>query len=185
VLRAHLTDQPVKPHIPSVLQRLDTFLCHRLHEQITVQMMADQVGFSVPHLSRLCRLHWGQAPHQHLIHLRLQHALLLVQNVELSISQIARYCGFADTQHFVHVFRKHLGSTPTQARLTASGSRAAGQADGHDDVSDPATLSSLAAAGPRRYRHDEQNAWPRPGVQEENVHGAWQIVGATAPGRDR
>jgi AraC-like DNA-binding protein len=120
VLRAHLADEAVKSQIPSSLQHLDGFLRHRLHEQITLEMMAQQVGFSVPHMIRLCRLHWHQTPHQRLLSLRLQHALLLLQNVDLNITRIARYCGFADTQHFVHVFRKHFGMTPTQARMTAA-----------------------------------------------------------------
>lgn len=120
ILRAHLPDEPVASQVPSILQHLEGFLRHGLHEQITLQMMAEQVGFSIPHMIRLCRLHWQQTPHQRLLYLRLQHSLLLLQNVDLTIAQIARYCGFADTQHFVHVFRKHFNLTPTQARTTAA-----------------------------------------------------------------
>lgn len=156
ILRTELTDEPVKPHVPSPLQRLDTFLRQRLHERITVQMMADVVSFSVPHLTRLCRLHWHQTPHQHLLHLRLQHSMLLLQNVDLSIPQIARYCGFADTQHYVHVFRQHVGMTPTQARLAAASGLERDQRDplecDDDQASDcrPAALSTLAGV----YRAD-------------------------------
>lgn len=156
MLRAHLTDEPVKPHVPSSLQRLDTFLHQRLHEHITVQMMADVVSFSVPHLTRLCRLHWHQTPHQHLLHLRLQHSQLLLQNIDLSIPRIARYCGFADTQHFVHVFRKHVGMTPTQARVTASAGVVSDQREGDEDETwdrspmSPMVLPSVTAI----YRAD-------------------------------
>ena len=120
VLRASLADEPINSKIPSKLQHLEGYLRHHLHEQISVQAMAAQVGYSVPHMIRLCQRHWHQTPHQHLMYLRLQHALLLLQNVDLSITQIASYCGFADTQHFLHVFRRHFGSTPTQMRAAAS-----------------------------------------------------------------
>ncbi len=145
ILRAHLTDQPVKPHVPSSLQVVDAFLRHRLQDQLTVQMMADHVGFSAPHLTRLCRQHWHQTPHQRLLHLRLQHSLLLLHNVDLSIVQIARYCGFADTQHFVHVFRKHFGSTPTQARMATSARSVRGPTGGNREESCPSAPSSLSA----------------------------------------
>jgi AraC-like DNA-binding protein len=148
LLRAHLADEPVKPHVPSSLQTLDAFLRHRLQEQLTVQMMADHVGFSAPHLTRLCRVHWHETPHRRLLRLRLQHALLLLHNVDLSIAQIARYCGFADTQHFVHVFRNHLGSTPSQARIAASAGPPRAQPE---EQSHPAAPSPLAGVGPRRY----------------------------------
>lgn len=151
ILRAHLADEVVTPQLPSSLQVLDTFLLQRLHENITVQRMADHVGFSASHLTRLCRLHWHQAPHQHLMHLRLQHSLLLLQNVDLSITRIARYCGFADTQHFVHVFRRHFGNTPTQLRLAASSGLSREQAEGNR-VEGPVERSPLAAVVPMLQR---------------------------------
>jgi AraC-like DNA-binding protein len=151
MLRAHLADETVMPQLPSSLHVLDTFLLQRLHEEITVQRMADHVGFSTSHLTRLCRLHWHQSPHQHLMHLRLQHSLLLLQNVDLSITRIARYCGFADTQHFVHVFRRHFGTTPTHMRQAASAGPSRGWPDGIA-VNGHATPPSRAAVVPLRER---------------------------------
>jgi AraC-like DNA-binding protein len=149
IWRAHLTDQPVKSRIPSIIQPLDSYMRHRLQEQITLQQMAEHVGFSVPHLIRLCRLHWNQTPHQHLLHLRLQHSLLLLQNLDLSITQIARYCGFADTQHFAHVFRKHMRSTPMQARMAA----AAGPVE-HQPTTEAQQIGRLAGRGASCARPD-------------------------------
>jgi AraC-like DNA-binding protein len=145
ILRVHLADEPIELHVPSSLQVLDAFLRHRVHERITVRMMADHVGLSMPHLTRLCRMHWHQTPHQRLLHLRLQHALLLLHNVDLRMAQVARYCGFADTQHFVRVFRKHLGLTPSQARMEASISSSRVQ---------PAALPSAGGIVPQRCRQN-------------------------------
>lgn len=116
ILRACLADKPSAPCIPATLQRLDGFLRRHLHEAVTVQAMADHVGVSCPHLTRLCRLYWRQAPHQRLLHLRIEHALRLLRNPDLSTAQIAHYCGFADAKHFGHVFQARLGCSPTQAR---------------------------------------------------------------------
>ena len=116
VLRAHFADKSSPTQLPSILQHLDGYLRHRMHERITLKTMAEQVGFSVPHTIRLCRQHWHQTPHERLLQLRLQHSLLLLQNVDLRVAQVAGYCGFADTRHFVHVFRQRFGMTPTQAR---------------------------------------------------------------------
>jgi AraC-like DNA-binding protein len=119
IWRSHLADQSIASQVPSALQHLDGYLRHHLQEQVTLQKMAEQVDFSVPHMIRLCKQHWNRTPHQHLLYLRLQHSLLLLQNVDLSITRVASYCGFADTQHFVHVFRKHFSLTPTQTRAAA------------------------------------------------------------------
>lgn len=161
ILRAHLADAPLQPRVPSILRPLDAFLRHHLHEQITVRMMADHIGFSVPHLTRLCHQYWQQTPHQRLLHLRLEHSLLLLQNVDLSIAQIARYCGFADTQHFVHVFRKHVGSTPTRARAAGGAGLPTGQSDGAGAHNRPAALSALAAREPRSHRRAGARLDPR------------------------
>jgi AraC-like DNA-binding protein len=138
VLRSYLPDEPTT-HIPSALLRLDTFLRRNLHEPITVEAMASQAGLSAPHLTRQCRHYWQQSPHQLLLHLRLEHALRLLPNPDLSISQIAHYCGFADVQHFGHVFRRRYGCTPTKARRRGDDHTVQGGHVGAPDGSRPAT----------------------------------------------
>jgi AraC-like DNA-binding protein len=49
---------------------------------------------------------------------KLQHALHLVLNTDLPISQISLECGFEDTSHFIRVFRQKHQLTPLQFRQT-------------------------------------------------------------------
>ena len=51
---------------------------------------------------------------------KLQHALHLVLNTDLIISQISLECGFEDTSHFIRVFKQNHQLTPLQFRQTHS-----------------------------------------------------------------
>ena len=51
---------------------------------------------------------------------KLQHALHLVINTDLGISEISLECGFEDTSHFIRVFKQKHQLTPLQFRQTHS-----------------------------------------------------------------
>jgi AraC family transcriptional regulator, exoenzyme S synthesis regulatory protein ExsA len=51
---------------------------------------------------------------------KLQHALHLVTNTDLGISEISLECGFEDTSHFIRVFKQKHQLTPLQFRQTHS-----------------------------------------------------------------
>ena len=57
----------------------------------------------------------------------------------------------ADTQHFTHVFRKHMGSTPLQARMAA----AAASPVGHQPVNEAPQNGRPAGQSASCARHEE------------------------------
>lgn len=89
-----------------------SYLSLHLAEPISVAELASYAHLSPSHFSRLFRQQFGLAPHQYLLHLRLQHAQSLLLETHLALSQIVEYCGFADVHHFSKVFRKHVGCSP-------------------------------------------------------------------------
>ncbi|GHO80100.1 hypothetical protein KSD_78710 [Ktedonobacter sp. SOSP1-85] len=89
-----------------------SYLSFHLAEPISIADMARYAHLSPAHFSRIFRQQFGLSPHQYLLRLRLQHAQMLLQQTDLTIERIAKYCGFADAHHFSKTFRKNVGCSP-------------------------------------------------------------------------
>ena len=74
--------------------------------------IARACGISVSHFSRAFRKSTGLAPHAWLLQERVESAKHLLRRRDLSLSEIARACGFADQSHFARVFSNRVGSSP-------------------------------------------------------------------------
>jgi AraC-like DNA-binding protein len=84
------------------------------HGQVTVGVLADEIGWSRRHFVARFRHHVGLAPKQAGRVLRFHHAVeLLTGGNVASISAVAAACGYADHSHLVRDFRDLAGCTPT------------------------------------------------------------------------
>ena len=78
--------------------------------------MAQAVGLSPAHLSRLFSRCTGQAMRTYLTGERVKAAQRLLVTDECSIAQVASRLRFCDQSYFTQVFRQHTGLTPRQYR---------------------------------------------------------------------
>lgn len=62
----------------------------------------------------------GQTPHQYVTALRIQRAQQLLRQPHVSLTRIALECGFADQSHFSATFKRILGITPSQYRISGA-----------------------------------------------------------------
>ena len=67
-------------------------------------------------LTRLVRKHIGFLPGQYLKHVRLQHAIELLQNSNYTAAEISELCGFSTPEFFSRCFRKMTGEPPKRFR---------------------------------------------------------------------
>ena len=85
---------------------------------LNLDEVADAVGLSKYHLCREFNHLYGISPGKYLANLRLQKSCaLLLQSHQHTIAEIASMVGFSNDNYFCKVFRKALGTTPTQYRL--------------------------------------------------------------------
>lgn len=103
-----LTDHQIK----QVLE----FIQQHLSEELTLEVLADQVGFSAYHFARLFRQVMDASPHQFVLHQRIEHAQRLLRETNLPLAQVAQACGFSDQSHLSLVFKQQLGCTPRTYR---------------------------------------------------------------------
>jgi len=87
-----------------------------LDDQLSLQSLAQESGYSRVHFVRMFRAATGRSPHNYLLNLRIERARELLSNPGLSLTDIALACGFSSHSHFTRVFRQFLGVTPSEYR---------------------------------------------------------------------
>jgi AraC family transcriptional regulator len=85
-------------------------------EDLDLETLSAESGYSRNHFLRLFNAATGSAPHQYLLRLRIDKAQTMIRNHSVNLLDVALACGFSSHAHFSKVFRKVLGITPSQFR---------------------------------------------------------------------
>ena len=88
-------------------------------DQGNVEQLSDRVGVGARHLSRLFSKHIGASPTQTAKTFRLQKAKRMLDNSDLSITEIAYQAGFGSLRRFNAAFHDLYDRPPTQIRRQA------------------------------------------------------------------
>jgi len=100
------------PGIVSCLAAMEA----NIGEPLRPEDLAAQANLSVRQLERLFSAQLGRTIGQAYLRLRLEAALRLLRETELSRLDVAMACGFADVSHFSRRFTAFFGISPMQAR---------------------------------------------------------------------
>ncbi len=108
-------------------QRVKLFLSQLWHQAMpgwNLNSMAHQCQLGRSQFSRHCRELTNMTPRQFLEACRVSQAQrLLRQRPELSITEVSQQCGFASSQYFATVFRKHVSRSPRIWRKVNPGTK--------------------------------------------------------------
>ena len=94
------------------------FVRNNFTQNIGVDDIAKKVFISQYHFSRIFKKHTQYSPYQYLIHVRLQHAIRLMYQKELSITEISFQSGFSSIDYFSAAFAKKYKLSPSRYRKT-------------------------------------------------------------------
>ena len=99
-------------------QRLQVleYINEYLNQDIRLADLAQLLGISQFHFSRLFKQSVGTAPYQYLLQQRIERAKQLLKQTNKSIVEIAFLCGFNSHSHLSQQFRQFTGMTPTAYR---------------------------------------------------------------------
>lgn len=100
----------------SVRQIMETNFCYNL----SLADFAKLCHCSLSTFKRAFHQQFGMTPGRWLIDKRLAYATILLQKMDLNISQIVFECGFEDQSHFSRVFKQKYGVSPNQYRKQMS-----------------------------------------------------------------
>ncbi|WP_341526844.1 AraC family transcriptional regulator [Nostoc sp. UHCC 0302] len=102
------------------LRQAISYIHENLEKELSLVEIADVVGMSMYHFSRLFKQSIGFAPHQYVLNCRIEKAKKLLSRTEITIEQICQQVGFHNQSHFTNVFRKLIGITPKAYREKVS-----------------------------------------------------------------
>jgi AraC-like DNA-binding protein len=83
--------------------------------RFSIAEMAKSVRLSSSHFYKLFYRIFGQSPAAYMVRIRMERACILLKT-ELTITEIAFKLGFETSQHFSTVFKKIIGSSPSEWR---------------------------------------------------------------------
>jgi AraC-like DNA-binding protein len=118
---ANGTSSALRPdsHSEELVRQVVGYLSTQYAEPVTIEGMAETLGYNRAYLSRLFKQHTSLSPVTFLTKLRIDHGRrLLRERPELTVEQIASSVGFQDALYFSKQFRRWYGQSPTDYRVT-------------------------------------------------------------------
>ena len=89
-----------------------------IFREASIEELAERTNRSLTAFKREFQRHFGMPPHRWFIHQRLHHSRLLLMSTTKSISEIGQECSFANTSHYIKLFKKEYKITPANYRAT-------------------------------------------------------------------
>lgn len=92
------------------------YLKENYMNEISMNRLAEQVGFSPYYFSKLFRQHFGTGFVDYLNDLRIAAAKQLLDDPTLPLKTVAARCGYDTPSYFAKSFKRRTGLTPTEYR---------------------------------------------------------------------
>ena len=102
------------------LRRVMDFVQAHLGQDLSLEALAQQTGFSPYHFARLFRQTIGESPHQFVLRQRIERAQHLLKETDLPLARVALESGFANQSHLTQTFKRFLDLTPRAYRQDRS-----------------------------------------------------------------
>ena len=99
------------------VKRVKDFIAANYTEQLTLEQLSSLAGMTPTSFSRFFKTHTGQTLSDHIIDIRLGHAIRLLVDTNMTSSEICYKCGFNNLSNFNRLFKKKKGCSPMEFRL--------------------------------------------------------------------
>lgn len=114
LLEGKTTPKSVKSPDEKLLANImKTINDHLDDENLTMDLIASEVGLSRVHLHRKMKDLTGQTPHDFIRKLRLKKAAELLASGKMNVSEVTYTCGFSSPTSFSALFKKFYGVAPS------------------------------------------------------------------------
>ncbi len=110
-------------------QLVKSYVKNNLSKKITLSDLAWNLHCSTVTITEHFKDEFGITIMEYVMKKRMEKAVRLLSNSELSIHEVAEECGFGDDEYFSKCFKKHYGSAPKHWRRQKLGLRKKEQID--------------------------------------------------------
>lgn len=94
-----------------LLQDIKEYINEHLHEDISLQDVADKMFFSTVYFSRFFKKQTGETFSNYLLRTRMEYALKLLEKNK-KVTEISEACGYHDPSYFTRIFKEYFKYTP-------------------------------------------------------------------------
>lgn len=98
------------------LNYLKEYIEQHFDQKINFQELAVLSGYSYDYFRHIFKERFGLAPQEYMIQIRINRAKTMLENTNLSCTEIAYRCGFSNGSQMSAMFRKKLGYAPKNLR---------------------------------------------------------------------
>jgi transcriptional regulator GlxA family with amidase domain len=96
------------------LRELHVWMLEHLRDAMTVESLADRLGVSARHFTRVCLRETGMNPGQFIDRMRVEAAQQLIDSSKKGLKEIADACGFHSAEAMRRAFSRVLGVTAAE-----------------------------------------------------------------------
>jgi transcriptional regulator GlxA family with amidase domain len=96
------------------LRELQVWMLQHLREDLTVESLADRIGMSARHFTRICLRETGMNPGQFVDRMRVEAAQQMIDSSSRGLKEIADACGFRSADEMRRNFLRVLGVTAAE-----------------------------------------------------------------------
>lgn len=114
--RSVVMEQHTKEQAWGVFKSVKEFIEDNYLEIDRMAEIADATGLTAAYISRLFKRYYHMTPYNFLMQKKMQHALDLLRQGNMSVQKAAGLTGFDDPFHFSRVFKKFKGISPSEVR---------------------------------------------------------------------
>jgi AraC-like DNA-binding protein len=112
---APISRREIELYLP-MIERGKAYVHGNFQKEIGLAEIARHAFLSPYHFSRLFRHYTSFSPHQYLLEVRLSHAVRLLRNTSLSVTEIGFDSGFNSLDHFIATFTRRFRKSPLKFR---------------------------------------------------------------------
>ena len=104
-----------------LLENMKNYIAENLHSGFSMADMSGVFNYNEKYLGRYFRLKTGKTVREYCNGARMEQALELLQNTELSVAAIAGQVGYNNVTYFNRLFRAAMGKSPQEYRRQKDG----------------------------------------------------------------
>jgi len=99
-----------------IVDKVVAYIESNYNSPVSIDEMSNYSGISKYYLIKIFKQLMHVTPYQYLLEFRIHKAKYFLDTTDLSISQIGSEVGFNDAWHFMRIFKKITGATPSEWR---------------------------------------------------------------------
>lgn len=109
----------LSPHTKSVNRQsasIRNYIDNHYKEPLTLDLLAAKIKANKYHIAHTFKREFGISPINYMIHCRIEECKRLLDETDLSLSQISGIVGFSSASYFSQRFRQNVGISPVEYR---------------------------------------------------------------------